>query len=381
MKVLLVASEQPPVTSGVARTVGRIAEELGNRGHEVDIWSSVGSRRLVVGEFRFSAMASSWPAVRRELDTYDVVNLHGPAPTISDALLLLFDTLPARRCPPLVYTHHFDLDLKGWGVPCAIYNRLNRRIAHLADQVVTTTPSYQRRMTLARRAPVEVVPWAVDAKAYDVREATVYDASRPLRVLFVGQMRSYKGIPGLVRAVAGQPQIETTIVGSGPLHRKYRRLAATAAPGNVTFRGRLDDDELATLMLTHDVVALPSVSRQEAFGLALLEGMAAGCVPVASDLPGVRDVAGPTGRLVHPGDVGDLQRTLLELAKDPAEVARLKAASRRRAEGMTWDGVGASYERVLVQAVQGVGQRRPAAPRPAVIDLRPRPSTDLVRTA
>ena len=74
---------------------------------------------------------------------------------------------------------------------------------------------------------------------------------------------------------------------------------------------------------------LPSTNRREAFGLVLLEGMAAGCVPVASDLPGVRDLARSNGLLVAPGDAQDLRWALQALAARPDTVRRLQAARDR----------------------------------------------------
>ena len=99
------------------------------------------------------------------------------------------------------------------------------------------------------------------------------------------------------------------------------------------------------------MVVLPSVTRAEAFGLVLIEGMAAGCVPVASDLPGVRDIAGPTGLVVPAGDAGALRAALRGLALDTARLERLQAASRLAAQALTWDRCVASYEGVLLEAV------------------------------
>ena len=138
-----------------------------------------------------------------------------------------------------------------------------------------------------------------------------------LRVLFVGQMRQYKGVETLLAAVAGQDWLELTLVGRGPELDKYQRLARRLSATNVRFTGRLPDPELSAQYQANDVIVLPSVTRAEAFGLVLLEGMASGCVPVASDLPGVRDVAGPTGLVVRPGDVEALRGAFWQLASEP----------------------------------------------------------------
>ena len=114
-------------------------------------------------------------------------------------------------------------------------------------------------------------------------------------MLFVGQMRPYKGVETLLAAAAGQAWLKLTLVGDGAELGRYRRLAERLPAANARFTGRLSDAELQHQYGIADVVVLPSVTLAEAFELVLIEGMAAGCVPVASDLPGVRDIASPTG--------------------------------------------------------------------------------------
>lgn len=87
--------------------------------------------------------------------------------------------------------------------------------------------------------------------------------------------------------------------------------------------------------------------------------MASGCVPVASDLPGVRDVAAPTGFVVPPRDPDALRRVLLSLAADPGLLHELQQASREAAAHMAWDRVAERYEEAFVETVAG-SQVRPA---------------------
>ena len=85
--------------------------------------------RFIRGEFRFSAFAFYWPALRRRLSTYDVVNLHGPVPTISEVFLLLTRTLRRHQRPAIVYTHHSDLSITSLQRACSVYNGIAGRVA------------------------------------------------------------------------------------------------------------------------------------------------------------------------------------------------------------------------------------------------------------
>jgi glycosyltransferase involved in cell wall biosynthesis len=321
MRVLVIASEVPPVTSGLSRVTGTLATGLEARGHQVDLVSAADYPRAVFGEFRFSGFVSGWSSMSRAVSGYDLVNVHGPAPTLSDAFLALVRTIPRRWRPPIVYTHHFDIDIKGFDSLCRPYNRFTRALASVADHVLVSSPSYAEIMK-SRNVPISVIPWARPQVGTELSHPPRKDAPLPLKVLFVGQMRPYKGLPVLLEAVGNDPRFSLTVAGDGPELDAYQRLAMDICP-NARFVGNINDAELQVLYAESHVIALPSVRKVEAFGLVLLEGMAAGCVAVASDLPGVRDVASPAGFTVPPGDARELNRTLARLAEDQTLLSKL----------------------------------------------------------
>lgn len=349
MRVLLIVSEAPPTVSGVARCADRLSQGLRLLGHDVDVLSSREIPRWTLGEFRVSSFLAHWPSLARRLGDYDLVNVHGPVPTMSDAFLWMAGRIQAYRRPALVYTHHCTIDLPALPRLCAAYERLQGRLAARSDRMIVSTPSYAGLFD--QGPPVDVIPWGVDADDFSGPSRRPKRRGEPLRVLFLGQMRPYKGVPELLQASAGQDQLRVTLAGAGPLRERYRALAQELGMTNVTFPGKVPDAALPALYREHDVIVLPSTTRAEAFGLVLLEGMAAGCVPVASDLPGVRDVAGPTGLLVPPGDVDALRAALSALADDPAKLRRAGEASRARAAGMGWDLVARRYEGAMYAAL------------------------------
>src|SRR5262249_55540683 len=207
---------------------------------------------------------------------------------------------------------------------------------------------------------VRVVPWGVDVRP---RPLKARDGDGPLRVLFVGQMRGYKGVDWLIRAVAGQAQIELTLIGDGPQRGEYERLASDLGATNVRFLGRVTDEALHAEYDRNDVITLPSVTQAEAYGLVTVEGMAAGCVPVVSDLPGVRDVVTGVGVVVPPRDETALRAAFLELAADPARRKRLSGLARRAAEGLSWENCVERYEDAMYDATAARGPRPARAPR------------------
>jgi len=350
LDVLIVTSEAPPIISGISTCVDRLAGGLRARQHQVSVISSAQIRRVTFGEWRFSSFVAHWPRIARELRNFDVVNVHGPAPTISDVFLGLSNLLPDHSRPAIVYTYHSPIDFPDAARWTGLYEKFHVQLALRADRIIASSQHYARRHYSRYGPVVQAIPWGTDLKVAAVPGRR--GGRSELRVLFVGQMRPYKGVQVLLAAAAEQPWLEVTLVGAGPELAAYRRLAERWRVTNARFTGQLSDVELQACYASHDVVVLPSLTRAEAFGLVLLDGMSAGCVPVASDWPGVSDVAGPTGMLVPPGDPVALRATLRTLAQDPAQLERLRAASLQRAKTLTWERCVTAYEHVLREAVR-----------------------------
>lgn len=89
--------------------------------------------------------------------------------------------------------------------------------------------------------------------------------------------------------------------------------------------------DLPRLFEAMDIVCVPS--RNEAFGLTVIEAMAAGKAVVGSDSGAIPELVDPaTGRLAAPDDPAAWGRALAELADDVALREALGEASRRRVE-------------------------------------------------
>ncbi len=347
LRILMVSSEGPPTRSGIARTIGYLRDGLQDRGHRVDVISHPGVQRVALGEVRLSRLIFHLTGLARRIDDYDLVHLHGAAPTVSDAFLL-FARIRGLR-PPLVYTHHCDIDMSPVRWLSGFYNTLHHRLSAGVDQVVSTTSDYATEVGV--RGRISIIPLGVDF----ARFATGGPKDRQFTVLFAGQFRPYKGVRVLLRAMASVQGARLLVAGGCTARncteeQDYRALAAELGV-YVEFHTRPGDDHLRELYRRAHAVVLPSVTRAEAFGLVLLEGMAAGCVPVASDLPGVRDVVAETGFTFPVGDVDGLATTLRRLRDEPALVEQSGARARERASTFTWERTVSEYERLFVDLV------------------------------
>lgn len=326
LRVLLVATEAPPVLGGIARQIGYIEEVLRDRGHHVDTLAYPDVGRLSIKGMRFSGLGLKLLTRLHAMRRYDVIHIHGVTPTVSDVALLFaltFRRIQGNR-PLVVYTHHMDVAYGPGGVLNRIYNALHHRLSARADLAITTTHDAMRH--LKPHGPSIVLPSAVDVDVF----STTAPKDERFTILFVGQFRPYKGVRVLMQALSQLHSVRLLVAGSGPEEQSYRELAAQLAL-DVEFHVRVSDEQLRVLYQRAHVLVLPSLTRAEAFGMVVIEGMVAGCVPVASDLPGVREVVGRSGFLCPPGDAPRLAHVIERLRDDPELVEHLSTQGRARA--------------------------------------------------
>lgn len=112
-------------------------------------------------------------------------------------------------------------------------------------------------------------------------------------VLFVGKFADFKGIDALldaakmyeIRAKAENKKIETIIVGSGALEDKLKEQAKELGLKHTHFVGRKNHSEICKLQNLADVSLIPS--RNEPFGLVVIEGTSCGHPVIATNSGGI----------------------------------------------------------------------------------------------
>lgn len=338
MKVLHLISEEPPIHSGFSRCIYRLSTELEKMGHKVKVISTKYIRCWKFGEIK---LVYDLPKIfQLNIEDYDIINIHGHTPTFSDGLLV---AMKIKGATSLVYTLHCLANFYLWPIS-KIYNQAMNRFIEMADGIVVTTPSYAEYARYAKN--VCVIPWGVDYEFFHQprNEHSGYN------ILFVGQMRPYKGLDILLKT-AKNLDAKFHIIGGGAYLRMYIEQAKKLQLSNVQFYGNIKDTELQNIYSQSDVLVIPSISTNEAFGLVALEAAAAGCVVVASDMPGVRDVVRPFGIVVPPRNVNQLRETLMHLSKEENRV-QYRQKGFKVAEKFSWSETGRKYEKIYEEVIR-----------------------------
>ena len=190
-----------------------------------------------------------------------------------------------------------------------LYAPLRERLLRNAAAVVTSSPALAKAPELrAHRSKVRVVPYGISPRLISGKPLrTRHDGTN---LLFVGRLVYYKGVEFLLQATAITPDVRLTIVGEGPERGRLEEMTHLLGIANrVSFVGLIDDVALMAQYSTADVFVLPSVSRAEAFGMAMSEAMANGLPAISTALGTGTDwvnIDGVTGLVVAPRDAAAL---------------------------------------------------------------------------
>ncbi|HVM45507.1 MAG TPA: glycosyltransferase family 4 protein [Candidatus Thermoplasmatota archaeon] len=343
---------------GVEEALDRCARGLARHGHDVTLVTSApqagetvdadGVRVVRVrrhGSLFRAPIAALW---RRVPEDADVVHVPATYPLVSDLVPLRES---GRRA--VVVDYHFDVHGTSLAMRAAagLYEGTFGRAMRRATRIVCKSRDYAAHSPVLSRLPPERVDWVPNG--VDVDDFPLHEGPRE-DILCVGRLVPYKGVDVLVRAM---PRIHDltgarlTVVGDGPEHARLRSLAAQlGAP--VDFRGRVPGPFLPSLYGSHRLTVLPSVNSQEAFGIALLESMATGTPVVASDLPGVREVAALAGTTAPAGEP-DALADAVAAAHENARAFGSPREIRARVEARyAWPSVVRQLERVYERAVE-----------------------------
>ena len=336
MKIVMTTPYYPPHIGGVELHVKNLASELAKR-HDVEVVSSCGGD---VKRVRCLNIPYSPIPLKRIKVKADVIHHHIPSPFFA----LMTDFKPS------VVTYHNDIvipeKVNGHKMQFRegiekISEKIMRKVLDRCDIVIATTLDYALTSNVLKDYldKVRIIPNGIHVRDF------IYTTDKEDFILYVGRLVEYKGLDILIRALSGSR--ETLVVaGDGEDAEIFKRLAKKMNVKAV-FLGRVGYNRLIRLLSKAKCLVLPSKNRLEAFGIVLLEAMASGTPVIASDIPGVRWIAGKGGFVFK--NVEELRALIDNIDEKTVKIIGRKG--RKFAEKHDWEIIAKKVEKIYTELV------------------------------
>ena len=264
----------------------------------------------------------------------DIVQIHHPNPMANISYLLSNDH------GELIVLYQSDIVRQR--VTYRVYAPFLMRMLKRAQRIIVTSPQYLGSSPLLTRFKEKcvVIPLGVDLRRFEdkgrEREIAAIRSRYGGRIiLFVGRLTQYKGVSYLFEAMK-EVSGRLLVIGRGDLERRLKdQTARNNLSAKVHFLGELAEKEIVPFFHASDLLVLPSITRNEAFGLVQLEAMACRKPVVSTRLEtGVEYVNqnGKTGFIVPPRNSKALAEAINRLLEDENLRKKMGVEGRRRVE-------------------------------------------------
>lgn len=334
MKLVFIYHDRPDYFSGPIVNARRLLPALAARGHEVHCLL------LFTGSAAGSAAFLKSKGIRCHLRRFHIPTEHQIAWILSTLKTIRPDVFVPNLNIAGCYAARW---IRQAGIPTVGVHRSDDDFYWaLSEEFVSGSPEFALsgmvcvsqaiHDRIARTQPMHtqlsVIPSGVPIPSFTSLQ------SGPLLLVYCGRLvQSQKRIMELVEAlctvVRRHPHIEATLIGNGPgRHAIASRIADSGLGARIRLQGTVPSEHIQETLARHHVLIL--LSDYEGTPGAVMDGMAAGLVPVCLDREGgVRELVihGHTGLLVQDRQ-DDFLRAIARLQAHP-ELRRTLARNAR----------------------------------------------------
>lgn len=333
MKVLHIGKYYPPFLGGMEKVTFDLVEGLNEKEVKTDVLCFNRDNKTKIEEGKYKIIRASVFAtlfstplsfsIFRQLkkihQEYDLIHIHLPNPTAALAFQLL------NYKGKLVL--HWHLDIVKQKVVKFFYKPFQNWLLKRADAVIVTSQTYLEHSRDLKKHAQKCIAIPIGINKDHLIENPSFrekleEKYRGEKLIFsMGRLIYYKGFEYLIEAAKFLgDDCKIVIGGIGPLEKKLRGLIeANNLEGKVELIGKINQEELWEYYRRADVFCLPSVERSEAFGIVLLEAMAASCPLVSTDIGSGAswiNQDGITGFVVPPRDAKKLASAMENIIRD-----------------------------------------------------------------
>ncbi len=285
MKVLHLGKFCPPNEGGIELFSFDLLEYLNKQGIKADLlcFGNKDAEGTYKGMNYFSCKAniklSSAPLsveyirkFKKIENEYDIIHIHTPNP--------LAETLAVTTKRPVIL--HWHSDIVRQKISYNVYRPIQQKVLDKVDKVIVTSPQYletSEQLQKHRRKAI-VIPLGLNHERLESRsrnddkvETINCIAKEKKIVLSIGRLVEYKGFDQLIEAGRFlSDDVIIVIIGDGLLYKTLGdRIKSLKLEKKVFLLGRVEN--VAPFLKLCNLFALTSVTRNEAFGLVLVEAL------------------------------------------------------------------------------------------------------------
>lgn len=277
-------------------------------------------------------------------------------------MLPQFDIVHANWIIPQGIVHSFckkKYILTGLGgdvtsLNSGILGTLKKRTLNKAEKVIVVSKHLKNSLEeMYGLKNVEVIPMGCDTSMFtpDNKVSDFFNQGNDKVILFVGRLVEKKGCTYLIEAMK-EINAKLIIVGDGPEKTKLMAQAENMKH-KINFVGAKNKHELKNYYASCDIICVPSIKAkdgdQDGLPVALIEAMASGAVPVASDTGGISEAIedGQEGYLVSPGNVEVLRNRINTLLENEMTLFSMSNNARKRALDFEFKNIAEKYVNIF----------------------------------
>lgn len=350
-------------TGGAEKLMVDLLPRLKEKGHQVDLCVFNGAKtpfykqllteniRIIdFGENNGVYSLGNIFQLRKLIKDYDIIHTHNTSPQLFAAI----SNLGVKR--RLVTTEHNTTNRRRkWKG----YAAVDRWMYHQYDRIISISKKTEdnlREYLGECRTSICTINNGIDISKYaDVGSSDYLEslASGSRKLIMVAGFRPQKDQDTLMRSLLYLPSdFHLFLVGDGVRGEELQHLAIeNGLQERVHFLGVRTD--VPNLLHAADYVVMSS--HWEGFGLAAVEGMAAGKPILASDVDGLREVVKGAGLLFKVGDAKALSEEILKLEADKDYYNKVAQACQQRARDFDISKMAEGYLKVY-NSLQTVAQ-------------------------
>jgi glycosyltransferase involved in cell wall biosynthesis len=373
LKILMLNHEFPPVGGGAAPVTMDLCKFLVKAGHHVDVvtmhFGDLPEFQTINGIniYRTPAlrkrpnicytheMATYLPgALKKTLNLcrqnkYDIIHCHFIVP--GGLLALLVSKL--TKIPYIITAHGsdvpgFNTDRFQW--QHKFTKPILKAVCKNAKNI--SCPSNYLKELIKQNIgtfEIEKIPNGIDLEDFSL------DLSLPKEniILATGRLLKRKGFQTLINAVHDiQLPFEVHIAGEGPFRQELEYLAKDSKT-KIIFHGWLKRGDIQLKNLYQKASIYVLASEKENASISLLEGMAAKCAVITTNVSGCPETVGDSGFLINFDDVERLKQILLKLSQNPELINEYsQKAYNRIIEKFLWQNIAQDYVKLYCSKIE-----------------------------